>query len=96
MHLIKLYNIGNNNPVELLYFINVIEEALGKKAKKNMMPMQPGDVPATYADIDDLMQVVGFTPKPPLKWESGGLLIGIRVIIKLKKITSREFKNEST
>ena len=59
----KIYNIGNNNPVELLHFINVIEDALGKKAKKNMMPIQPGDVPATYADIDELMQTVGFKPK---------------------------------
>ena len=59
----KIYNIGNNNPVELEYFINTIEKALGKKAKKNMLPMQPGDVPATYADIDDLMQLVGFAPK---------------------------------
>jgi UDP-glucuronate 4-epimerase len=59
----KVYNIGNNNPVELLYFINLIEDALGKEAKKNMMPMQPGDVPGTYADIDDLMNCVGFKPK---------------------------------
>ena len=56
----KIYNIGNNNPVELLYFIKVIEDALGKKAIKNMMPMQPGDVPATYADVDDLMQFSRF------------------------------------
>jgi UDP-glucuronate 4-epimerase len=63
----KIYNIGNNNPVELLYFINVIEDALGKKAKKNMMPMQPGDVPATYADIEDLVQLVGFKPRVPVE-----------------------------
>ncbi len=63
----KLYNIGNNNPVELMYFINVIEDALGKKAVKNMLPMQPGDVPATYADIDDLMQAVGFKPQTPIE-----------------------------
>lgn len=63
----KIFNIGNNNPVELLSFIGAIEEALGKKAKKNMMPIQPGDVPATYADIDDLMQAVGFRPGTPLK-----------------------------
>lgn len=63
----KIYNIGNNNPVELLGFIEAIEEALGKKAKKNMMPIQPGDVPATYADIDDLIQAVGFKPETPLK-----------------------------
>jgi UDP-glucuronate 4-epimerase len=62
----KIYNIGNNNPVELLAFIEAIEEALGKRAEKNMMPIQPGDVPATYADIDDLMQAVGFKPETPL------------------------------
>lgn len=58
----KNYNIGNNNPVELMRFIEVLEEALGKKAKKNFLPMQPGDVPATYADVDDLMRDVGFKP----------------------------------
>jgi len=58
----KLYNIGNNQPVELLRFIEVIEEKLGKKAIKNFMPIQPGDVPATYADVDDLNNTVGFRP----------------------------------
>ncbi|MDR4508609.1 MAG: NAD-dependent epimerase [Candidatus Brocadiaceae bacterium] len=58
----KLYNIGNNNPVELMRFIEVLEECLGRKAKKNLMPMQPGDVPATYADVDDLIHDVGFKP----------------------------------
>jgi len=50
----KVYNIGNNNPVELLQFIEVLEEKLGKKAKKEFLPLQDGDVPETYADIDDL------------------------------------------
>jgi UDP-glucuronate 4-epimerase len=63
----RIYNIGNNNPVELLHFISIIEDALGKKAVMNMMPMQPGDVPATYADVDDLMAAVGFKPGTPLK-----------------------------
>ncbi len=58
----KLYNIGNNNPVELLEFIEEIENALGRKAQKKFLDMQPGDVPATYADVDDLMQDVGFKP----------------------------------
>lgn len=58
----KNYNIGNNNPVELMRFIEVLEDALGKKAKKNLLPMQLGDVPATYADVDDLMRDVGFKP----------------------------------
>jgi UDP-glucuronate 4-epimerase len=63
----RLYNIGNNNPVELLRFIEVIEDCLGRKAVKNFLPMQPGDVPATYADIDDLMRDVGFKPSTPLE-----------------------------
>ena len=58
----KLYIIGNNKPVELLNFIEVIEAAMGKKAEKNFLPMQPGDVPRTYADVDELMQDVGFKP----------------------------------
>jgi UDP-glucuronate 4-epimerase len=58
----KLYNIGNNNPVALLRFIEVIEAALGKAAQKNFLPIQPGDVPTTYADVDDLMRDVGFQP----------------------------------
>jgi UDP-glucuronate 4-epimerase len=58
----KIYNIGNNRPVELLDFINVIEKVLGKKARMNLLPMQPGDVPTTYADVDDLMKDVSFKP----------------------------------
>ncbi len=58
----KLYNIGNNNPVELLRFIEVLEDSLGKKADKNLLPIQPGDVPATYADVDDLIKDLGFKP----------------------------------
>ncbi|MDQ7031886.1 MAG: NAD-dependent epimerase [Desulfonauticus sp.] len=63
----KIYNIGNNNPVQLLTFIETIEQALGKEAKKEFLPLQPGDVPKTYADIDDLIADVGFAPKTPLK-----------------------------
>ena len=58
----KVYNIGNNSPVELSRFIEVLEEKLGKKAIKEYLPMQPGDVLATYADVDDLMRDVGFKP----------------------------------
>ena len=58
----RVYNIGNNQPVELSYFIEVIENALGKKAERNLLPMQPGDVPATYADIEALEAAVGFRP----------------------------------
>ncbi|MEX2516353.1 MAG: NAD-dependent epimerase [Gammaproteobacteria bacterium] len=58
----RLYNIGNNNPVELMRFIEIIEAEIGKPAIKNYLPMQPGDVPETYADVDDLMRDVGFSP----------------------------------
>jgi UDP-glucuronate 4-epimerase len=63
----KLYNIGNNNPVLLMDFIGHIEDALGKKARKNFLPMQAGDVPATFADVDDLMADVGFRPATPIQ-----------------------------
>ena len=63
----RIYNIGNNNSVSLEYFIQVIEDCLGKKAKKNYMEMQPGDVPKTYADIDDLAFDVGFRPDTPIE-----------------------------
>ncbi len=59
----KIYNIGNNQPVELMDFIKAIESALGKTAIKNFMDLQPGDVPATYADVDDLIRDVGFKPE---------------------------------
>jgi UDP-glucuronate 4-epimerase len=58
----KIYNIGNNRPVELLDFIKILEKLLGKKARMNLLPMQPGDVPRTFADIDDLMKDVSFKP----------------------------------
>ncbi|MGE4441018.1 MAG: NAD-dependent epimerase [Desulfomicrobium sp.] len=63
----KLYNIGNNNTVELERFITVLEQALGKKAIRNYMDIQPGDVPATYANIDDLIQDVGFKPSTSIE-----------------------------
>ncbi|MGA7827245.1 MAG: NAD-dependent epimerase [Geobacteraceae bacterium] len=63
----RIYNIGNNNPVELLRFIEVLEEKLGRKAIRNLLPLQPGDVPATCADVDDLMRDVGFAPKTPIE-----------------------------
>lgn len=58
----QLFNIGNNKPVELMYMIETLEKALGREAEKNFMPMQPGDVPATYADINALSEKVGFRP----------------------------------
>jgi UDP-glucuronate 4-epimerase len=63
----KIYNIGNNQPVELNHFIETIEDVLGLKARKNYLDMQPGDVPATYADVDDLMADVGFKPATPIR-----------------------------
>jgi UDP-glucuronate 4-epimerase len=63
----KLYNIGNNQPVSLMRFIEVIEQTLGKEAKKNLLPIQPGDVPVTYADVDDLIRDVGFKPDTPIE-----------------------------
>jgi UDP-glucuronate 4-epimerase len=62
----KLYNIGNNNPVQLSEFIRQIEKALDRQAVKDYMDIQPGDVPATFADIDDLMRDVAFKPQTPL------------------------------
>ncbi len=63
----RLYNIGNHNPVELMYLIETIEKALGRTAQKNMLPMQMGDVPATYADVADLTRDTGFTPATPIE-----------------------------
>lgn len=63
----RLYNLGNNQPVELMYYIEVLEDCLGKKAEKNMLPMQAGDVQATFADIDDLVRDVGYKPDMPVE-----------------------------
>jgi UDP-glucuronate 4-epimerase len=63
----RVYNIGNHNPVPLLKMIDVLEQCLGKKATKNLLPIQPGDVPATYADVDSLMNACGFMPKTSIE-----------------------------
>lgn len=63
----RLYNIGNNNPIDLLRFIEILEDCLERKAEKNFLPMQPGDVPSTSADVDDLTKNVGFKPTTPLE-----------------------------
>jgi len=63
----KVYNIGNNNPVKLMDFIRAIENKLGKNIEKNMMPIQPGDVPATYADVTDLVLDLGYQPATPVQ-----------------------------
>jgi UDP-glucuronate 4-epimerase len=58
----RLYNIGNNQPVELMRYIEVLESCLGRKAEMNLLPLQPGDVPDTYADVADLVRDVGYMP----------------------------------
>ncbi len=63
----RIYNIGNNNPVELMRMIEILEEKLGRTAEKELMAIQPGDVPATYADVQDLADAVGFQPATPLE-----------------------------
>jgi UDP-glucuronate 4-epimerase len=63
----RVFNIGNHSPVQLLDYIGCIEEALGMKAQKNLLPLQDGDVPATYADVDALRDWVGFTPATDIR-----------------------------
>ena len=63
----KIYNIGNNNPVKLMDFITAIEKKLGKTIEKNMMPIQAGDVPATYANVDDLVDDLDYKPATPIQ-----------------------------
>ena len=66
-HPYRLYNIGSNNPVELLRYIDILEQCLGRKAQKKLLPLQPGDVPNTYADVDALMRDVGYKPSTPVE-----------------------------
>lgn len=70
----RIFNIGNNQPVELMRFIEVIEEKLGRKAIKNLLPLQDGDVPATFADVDDLMREVDFKPATPIEVGIGNFI----------------------
>ena len=63
----RLYNIGNQGPVELMRYIEILEEKLGKKAEKNLLPLQPGDVPDTWADVENLAQDVGYRPATPVE-----------------------------
>lgn len=74
----RIFNIGNNHPVELLDFIETLEDILGRKAIKDFQDLQPGDVPATYADIDDLKREVGFAPSTPIE-------VGIRKFVEWYK-----------
>ena len=63
----RVYNIGNNNPVELMDYIEALETSLGKTAEKELLPLQPGDVPDTYADVDDLVEEFGYKPSMSVK-----------------------------
>jgi len=63
----RLYNIGNNEPVELMRYIEVLEQCLGRKAEKNLLPLQPGDVPDTYANVEDLVRDTGYHPVTPVE-----------------------------
>jgi UDP-glucuronate 4-epimerase len=63
----RLYNIGNSQPVELMSYIAAIEDCLGKKAEKNLLPLQPGDVPDTWADTEDLVADVDYQPSTPIE-----------------------------
>ena len=63
----RLYNIGNNSPVELSRYIELLEDCLGRKAERNLLPLQPGDVPDTFADVEDLVRDVGYRPATPVE-----------------------------
>jgi UDP-glucuronate 4-epimerase len=63
----RVFNIGNHSPVPLLHMIDVLEKALGRRAERRLLPMQPGDVPATFADVKDLEEAVGFRPATPIE-----------------------------
>ena len=63
----RVYNIGNNNPVELMSYIDALEKALGKKAIKNLLPLQPGDVPDTFASVNDLVDQFEYKPSTPVE-----------------------------
>lgn len=79
----RVYNIGNNQPVELLKFVEVIEDKLGRKAVKNFMPLQDGDVPETYADVEDLMREVDFKPSTPIEVGVGNFIDWYREYYKI-------------
>ncbi len=63
----RLYNIGSNRPIELLRYIEVLEQCLGRKAQRVMKPLQPGDVPDTFADVTELIRDVGYKPDTPIE-----------------------------
>jgi len=79
----KVFNIGNHNPVPLMDFVGCIEDALGLQAKKNMLPLQDGDVPATYADVDSLREWTGFTPATDIRTGIGRFVDWYRAYYKM-------------
>jgi len=80
----KIYNIGNNSPVELMHFIEVLEDKLGKKAIKNLLPLQEGDVPETYANVDDLIHDVDFKPSTSIEYGIGQFVNWYKEYYKIK------------
>ncbi|MAT14993.1 MAG: capsular biosynthesis protein CpsI [Planctomyces sp.] len=85
----RIYNIGNNQPVKLMYMIETLEKCLGKRAVKNMLPMQPGDVPATYADVADLINDVGFKPATSIETGIANFVQWYKEYYDVKEIPSR-------
>lgn len=81
----RIYNIGNNKPVELMAFINAIEKKLGKEAKKNLLPIQEGDVPETFADVEDLIREVDFKPNTSIETGIGNFIDWYVDYYKIKK-----------
>ena len=84
----RIYNIGNNQPVDLMYFIETLENCIGKKAKKNLLPLQPGDVPETHADVSDLVAEVGFKPQTSIE-------VGVRKFVDWYREYYRESRIQS-
>ena len=74
----RIYNIGNNNPVAVTRVVEILEQAFGRTARKELYPMQPGDVAANYADVDDLMREVGFRPSTPIETGIGRFVAWFR------------------
>jgi UDP-glucuronate 4-epimerase len=81
-----VYNIGNNNKERLLRYIEVLEQCLGRKAEKNFLPMQPGDVPATYADVDDLVRDLHYRPGTTLEYGIGKFVDWYRWYFKVEGV----------
>jgi UDP-glucuronate 4-epimerase len=80
----KVYNIGNNKPVELMKYIECLEYSLGKKAKKELLPLQPGDVPDTYADVNDLVEQFGYKPSTTVEQGIGNFIDWYKSVYRVK------------